>query len=280
MKMRGMIVVFLLTAILVSAGTPLVLLHTNDVHSQLDPFEAGEGYDAGKGGILRREALIRQVRSTEPNVLVLEAGDFVQGTPYFNIFKGEAEVELMNTLGLDAVTLGNHEFDNGTLALSQLLKKARFPVVCTNYDLSNTPLKHLVKPWLILRRGCLRIGIVGGGIQLKGLSLTTNYEGLIFMDPLAILDATAGWLKKKKKCDLVVCLSHLGYQNDNGKTDDLTLAAKSRNIDVIIGGHSHKYLDEPTLVVNLNGDTVVVNQVGRAGVYVGRLDLDVLPKGH
>jgi len=276
MKLRNILsALLLLTVVLVSARTPLVIIHTNDTHSQLEPFAEGEGYDAGNGGILRRECLIREVRSQEPNVLVFESGDFVQGTPYFNLFKGDAEMELMNFLKLDAVTLGNHEFDNGIEALATMLKKAEFPVVCTNYDVSQTVLKGIVKPWLIVKRGKLLIGIVGAAINLKGLTMSSNYEGLVYLDPISTVDARAEWLKKKKKCDIVICLSHLGYQYDTKKPDDLKLAEKSKNIDVILGGHTHLYLKEPTLIQNLNGDTVIVNQMGKSGVYMGRLDLSV-----
>jgi len=277
MKLRTILTVLLVltTVVLVSARTPLVIIHTNDTHSQLDSFAEGEGYDAGNGGILRRESLIREVRSKEPNVLVFESGDFVQGTPYFNLFKGDADMELMNFLKPDAVTLGNHEFDNGIEALASMLKKAEFPVICTNYDVSQTVLKGLVKPWLIVKRGKLLIGIVGANIHLKGLTLSSNYDGLVYLDPISTVDARAEWLKKKKRCDVVICLSHLGYQYDTNKPDDLKLAEKSRNIDVILGGHTHTYLKEPTLIQNLNGDTVIVNQVGRSGVYMGRLDLSI-----
>jgi len=274
MKMKNSVLVILFFLVfLASAQTPLVILSTNDTHSQLEPFGAGEGNDSGLGGIVRREAIIRGIRHTEPNVLVFEAGDFVQGTPYFNLFKGDAEMELMNLLGLDAVTLGNHEFDNGIEALAVMLKKADFPIVCTNYDLSSTALRDLVKPWLVLKRGGLRIGVVGANIDLKGKSMTSNYEGLVYLDPLTTVDARAGWLKKNKKCDIVVCLSHLGLEYKDGKPDDVTLAAKSRNIDVIIGGHTHFYLKEPILKQNLNGDSVIISQMGKGGVYLGRLDL-------
>jgi len=274
MMMKNIVLVFLFfLVILVSAQTPLVIMHTNDTHSQLEPYGADEGYDSGLGGIVRREAIIRTIRQTEPNVLVFEAGDFVQGTPFFNLFKGEAEIELMNFLGLDAVTLGNHEFDNGIDALAVILKKANFPIVCTNYDVSSSVLKDLVKPWIVLKRGGLRVGVVSANIDLKGKSMTSNYEGLVYQDPLTTVDARAGWLKKNKKCDVVICLSHLGLEYEDGKTDDVTLAVKSRNIDVIIGGHTHSFLKEPILKQNLNGDSVLISQMGKGGVYIGRLDL-------
>jgi len=262
----------------VFAGTPLVILHTNDTHSQLEPYGSDDPYNAGKAGVVRREALIRMVRAQSPNVLVLDAGDFVQGTPYFNMFKGEAEIRLLNEIRLDAVTLGNHEFDNGIPALAAMLKKKNFPVICTNYDFSKTALRRLVKPWLIIERGGLRIGIVSANVSPFGLISTANFEGMNYTEPYEAVESRAAWLKENKKCDLVICLSHLGYDNEGKDPDDLHLAEKSSNIDVIIGGHSHTFLKTPTLLVNQKCDTVIVNQVGKGGIYVGRLDLMVEKK--
>jgi len=274
--MRKYCLLFLLLCVLsVTARTPLTLLHTNDTHSQLEPYPAGDGYDAGKAGVLRRETLIRQIRSETDHVLVLDAGDFVQGSAYFNLFKGDAEMALMNFLKLDAVTLGNHEFDNGVDSLVKMLRKANFPVVCTNYDVSKTELRNVIKPWLIVNRGKIRIGIVGADVNPKGLVTPSNFEGVVYLDPISTLETRAAWLKKKKNCDIVICLSHLGFENDNGRPDDLTLAEKSRNIDVIIGGHTHTYLKTPVLRMNLNGDSVIINQVGKGGSYIGRIDLEV-----
>lgn len=257
------------------AGTPLVLLHTNDTHSQLEPYRMDDKYNPGMGGILRRAALIREVRAKEPNVLMVDAGDFVQGTPYFNLFKGEAEIKLMNKLGLDALTLGNHEFDNGIPFLAKMLKKAKFKVVCSNYDVSATVLKKYVKPWLIVKKGKLRIGIVSANISPKGLISPVNFQGVKYLDPYETAEATASWLKTVKKCDLVVCLSHLGLDNKGEAPDDLRLAEKSRNIDVIIGGHTHTFMRSPAKKTNAAGETVLINQVGKGGIFVGRLDLEV-----
>lgn len=274
MKNQYLSFFLLLTVFSASAGTPLVILHTNDTHSQLEPYTLKDDKQ-GDAGIVRRESLIRSVRSEEPNVLVFESGDFVQGTPFFNYFKGEAEVALMNYLKLDAVTLGNHEFDNGMANLATMLKKADFPVVCTNYDLSHTVLKNVVKSWLIVRRGDLRIGIVGANINPEGLIMRTNFQGGVYLDPILTVEARAAWLKENKKCDIVICLSHLGYKNENGKPDDLMLAEQSKNIDVILGGHTHTFLETPTLRRNMNGDTVIINQVGKGGFFMGRIDLSV-----
>ena len=276
MNKSYLILAFLLLSFLpLEAGTPLVLLHTNDTHSQLEPYKGDDKYNADMAGIVRRAALIRQVRSKEPNVLMLDAGDFVQGTPYFNLFHGEAEIKLMNQLGLDAITLGNHEFDNGIPFLFKMLRKAKFKVVSSNYDVSATPLKKVVHPWLIIRKGKLRIGIVSANINPIGLISKVNFDGVNFLDPYETAEAKAAWLKTKKKCNLVICLSHLGLDNKGEAPDDLRLAEKSKNIDVIIGGHSHTFMRNPAKKINAVGDTVLINQVGKGGIYVGRLDLDV-----
>jgi 5'-nucleotidase len=267
--------ILLVTSLATFAQKPLVLLHTNDTHSQLVPYGPEDKYYAGKAGIVRREALIREVRLVEPNVLVLDAGDFVQGTPYFNLFAGEAEISLMNKLHLDAVTLGNHEFDNGIPFLANMLKKAKFKVISTNYDVSGTNLRKVVKPYLILKRGGLRVGIVSANISPYGLVARANFEGMKYLEPIATAEACAAWLKTKKKCDVVICLSHLGLDNEGKAPDDFRLAEKTRHIDVIIGGHTHTFLKGPLLKTNANGDTVLINQVGKGGIYVGRLDLEV-----
>lgn len=263
----------LVTLTSLNAQTPLVLLHTNDVHSQLEPLPADDPRNPDMGGILRREALCRTIRAQEPNVLVFDCGDFVQGTPYFNFFKGEAEVRLMNGVKPNAVTLGNHEFDNGVAFLADMLKQAEFPIVCTNYVMKRTPLSRYVKPWLVLRQGGLRIGVVSANIKPDGLIAQANFQGIRWLDPIKTADKRAAWLKRVKKCDVVICLSHLGYKMDEGMADDLALAAGSRHIDVILGGHTHTFLRQPVKVNNLNGQPVIINQVGKAGVFVGRLDL-------
>jgi 5'-nucleotidase len=277
-KRSFILLLFMMNLAVAFAGTPLVILHTNDTHSQLEPYGPDEKYNAGKAGIVRREALVRQIRAESPNVLVLDAGDFVQGTPYFNMFKGEAEINLLNEIRPDAITLGNHEFDNGLSALAVMLKKKQFPVICTNYDVSRTALRKLVKPWLVICRGGLRIGIVSANVSPFGLIATRNFEGMTYLAPYEAAESRAAWLKDQKKCDVVICLSHLGYDNEGKSPDDLHLAEKSRNIDVIIGGHSHTFLKTPTLKTNQNGDTVIINQVGKGGIYVGRLDLMVEKK--
>lgn len=266
------VILSLFVALQIDAAVPFVVLHTNDTHSQIEPYGEDDKRNAGKAGILRREVLIREIRQQNKNVFVFDVGDFVQGTPYFNFFKGRAEVELMNYLKPDAVTLGNHEFDNGIDFLVDMIKKAKFPVVCTNYDLSSTPLNKYVKPWLIIKRGGLNVGVVSANINPKGLISAANYEGMKWLEPISKADEVAGWLKKSKGCDIVICLSHLGYEYDNGMADDKKLAAKSRNIDVILGGHTHTFMRTPEIIKNAEGKDVVVNQSGKGGIQVGRLD--------
>jgi len=273
MRSKILLIIVWLFAVCVSAETPVVILHNNDVHSQLEPLPADDPRNPDMGGILRREAVCRQIRSSQPNVLVFECGDFVQGTPYFNFFKGEAEIELMNYIRPTAVTLGNHEFDNGIRFLAKMLERADFPVVCTNYDVNGTALKKLVRPWLIIKCGKSRIGIISANINPEGLISKSDFEGITWLDPIKTAEKTASWLKTRKQCDMVICLSHLGYKRDEGEVDDLTLAKMTTSIDVILGGHTHTFLKQPVIVNNLIQKPVIINQVGKAGIYLGRLDV-------
>jgi 5'-nucleotidase len=276
MKWRWFLV-FSAMALSVQAREPLVILHTNDVHSQLEPNGPSEGKYAHLGGVVERNALIRLIRHREPNVLVVDAGDFVQGSAYFNLFRGEAEVAVMNAMGLDAVTLGNHEFDNGVKALAEMLKRATFPVVCSNYDVSGTPLKKVVRPWLVLRKGKLRVGVVSANVAPHGLIAEKQFKGIRYQSPLVCTDSIAGWLKREKKCDVVVCLSHLGLEAESSHPDDRKLASGSKYIDVIVGGHSHTLLPQGEVRLNALGKPVVIGQAGKWGAYLGRIDLSIEP---
>lgn len=207
------------------------------------------------------------MREENKQVLLFDAGDFLQGTPYFNLFKGEVEVKAMNMMRYDAVTLGNHEFDYGLKVLEKVVRLATFPFVSSNYDFSDTPLAGLIKPYLILKKGKLRIGVIGLNIQPRGLIATANYEGMKYNDPIKTANELASKLRREYKCDLVVCLSHLGYEKD------LNLAESSRHINLIIGGHSHTYLQEPTERLNLDNKPVTIYQTNGRGAYVGRMDL-------
>lgn len=251
----------------------LTILHTNDVHSRLDPFPADGTKYQGLGGVSRRAALIKKIRSEEKNVLLLDCGDIVQGTPYFNMFGGTPEYELMNAMGYDASTLGNHDFDTGVQKLAELQGLAKFAMINANYDMNNTPMKGLAHPYKIYNKGGLKIGITGVGIDLKGLVTEVQTGGLRYLDPIENANKAAAILKHDHKCDLVICLSHLGYRYKENKVSDLILAENSKDIDLILGGHTHTFLDKPEIVRNKEGENVMVNQVGWAGIRLGRIDI-------
>jgi 5'-nucleotidase len=251
----------------------LTILHTNDVHSRLEPFPADAGANAGRGGIAARASLISAIRRERENVLLLDAGDIFQGTPYFNIFGGEPEIKAMTLMGYDAAIMGNHDFDSGIGNFAtQLGKHASFPIVMCNYDFSGTPMENLHMPWKVIRKGPLRIGITGVGIELAGLVPDSLYENIKYKDPVREASRCAELLKKEKKCDMVVCLSHLGDMYKDGKVSDEVLAKESEHIDLIIGGHTHRFFDVPRVYRNRAGSEVVVNQVGWGGLRLGRLD--------
>lgn len=250
----------------------LTILHTNDVHSRLEPFPMDGGRNQGQGGVAARAALIRQIRSKEPEVLLLDAGDIFQGTPYFNIYKGEPEIRAMSAMQYDAATIGNHDFDAGLDNLSQqLAQHARFPLIISNYRFENTPMEHRYAPYKIFKKGSLKIGILGVGIQLQGLVPENLYGNTKYLDPIQKTNQVAAELKKKN-CDLIICLSHLGYRYDDNRISDLILARETENVDVIIGGHTHTFLDAPVVVKNKSGSDVIINQVGWAGILLGRMD--------
>lgn len=246
----------------------LTILHTNDTHSQVEPLDA-KGTNGNLGGYVRRMEMIGRYRQTD-NVLLVDAGDFCQGTPYFNLYHGRVEVDAMNRMGYDAATLGNHEFDNGVDTLAVILKQATFPIVCTNYDVKGTALEGLVKPYCIVKKQGLKIGIIGLTVNLNGLTMAKNYAGLTYREPVKAANDMADFLKHTEKCDLVVCLSHLGY--DEPPVCDLDLARNSKDIDVIVGGHSHTMVVNEK-VPNLPGDTVIIAQMGKSGANLGCMKL-------
>lgn len=249
----------------------LVILHTNDVHSHIDPFPKEDAKYSGQGGIARRAAVIEQVRRENEHVLLLDSGDIFQGTPYFNFFGGELEFKLMSMLGYDVATVGNHDFDNGVSGFLKHQEHVKFSFVNANYQLKSDTLKEVLKPYKILNKGGLKIGIFGVGIDLNGLVEARNYDGIIYRDPVGIANEIATELKQKN-CDLVICLSHLGYSYRDAKISDVKLATQSENIDLILGGHTHTFLDKPTVIDNKIGKKVLVNQVGCYGLQLGRLD--------
>ena len=250
----------------------LTILHTNDWHSRIEAFPDDGGRNAGRGGAIRRMRLIERVRAEVPNVLLLDSGDIFQGTPYFNFFAGELEIKLMSQMGYDAATIGNHDFDGGMENLARQLRHAKFPMLSANYDFSQTVMQGKTQPYTIVKRGGVRVGIFGVGIELNGLVPAKLYGGTDYQEPIEVANRTAQLLRDKK-CDLVVCLSHLGFRYRDDKPDDVKLAGASKDIDIILGGHTHTFLDAPVRVPNRDGVPVIVNQVGFGGLRLGRLDL-------
>jgi 5'-nucleotidase len=250
----------------------LTILHTNDVHSRIEPFPMDGGRNQGMGGVARRAALIAQIRQEQKNVLLLDAGDVFQGTPYFNVFGGELEFKLMSDMGYDACTLGNHDFDNGIAGFVKQLPHAKFPFLVSNYDFADTELKGKTQPYKVFKKQGLKIGVFGLGIELQGLVDKKNYGDTVYLDPIAKANEMASLLKNEKACDLVICLSHLGYKYKENKVSDQVLAKSTRNIDLIIGGHTHTFMKVPEAVMNLDGKATTINQVGFAGINLGRLD--------
>lgn len=252
----------------------ITILHTNDVHSHIDPFGPDDGINANKGGVARRASLIENIRKENPNTLLLDAGDIFQGTPYFNYYGGELEFKLMSMLKYDAATIGNHDFDNGIDGLYAQFPHAKFDFISANYDFSNTVLDTHVKPYKTFVKDGIKIGVFGLGIELDGLVLKELYKETVYYNPTEIAQDMSRILKEEEQCDLVICLSHLGYnyRNEAEKPSDLTLARATKNIDLIIGGHTHTFLRKPTIVKNSDEKNVLVNQVGSYGLYLGKID--------
>lgn len=252
----------------------VTILHTNDVHSRIEPFPENSGRLTGKGGAARRAAHIKKVREFEPHVLLLDAGDIWQGTPYFNVFNGRLEFELMSQMKYDAATLGNHDFDLGLEGLLEQWDKAKFPFVCSNYDFEDTPLKGKTRPYQIFEFKEVKIGLIGLGIELNGLVPKLLYGNTRYLDPVERANYWSRFLKKEKDCDFVIALSHLGLAYENpGLISDERLVPQTKYIDLVIGGHTHTFLPKPLMVKNAGGRQVAVNQVGYGGAMIGRIDL-------
>ncbi|MCH7409100.1 metallophosphatase [Belliella sp. DSM 111904] len=245
----------------------LTILHTNDMHSRIEPFPNDGSRNANQGGMTKLASLINKVRKEEENILLLDSGDFFQGTPYFNLYGGELELKLMSQMGYDASTLGNHEFDNGLEGIANQIEHAKFDILCANYDFSETILKDAFSPYKIFTKQGLKIGVFGLGIQLKGLVSEKNYGNTKFLDPVGVSNEMIQELKAKK-CDLTICLSHLGYQSDLKLSDEVT------GIDLILGGHTHTFLDEPIVKLDAHNHKTIINQVGTGALRLGKLDFE------
>lgn len=252
--------------------TKITLLHTNDMHSHIDPFPETDPKHPGLGGFARLNALVKKIRAEEEHTLLLDCGDIYQGTPYFNFYSGEVELKLMSKMGYDAGTIGNHEFDNGLVGISSQMKHMSFPFINSNYNFTGTVLEGKIQPYKIFNKGNVKIGIFGLGIELEGLVSSKNCEGVEYIDPIFMAEKMVKILKEKEQCDLVVCLSHIGYESNTGGICDMKLAKETSGIDIILGGHSHTLLETATRVRNLEGKEVVINQVGWAGIALGRID--------
>lgn len=257
-----------------SSPKKITILHTNDVHSHIDPFGPEDGRNPNQGGVARRASLIDSIRSKNPNTLLLDAGDIFQGTPYFNYYGGELEFKLMSMLKYDAATIGNHDFDNGVDGLYAQLPHAKFDFLSANYDFSNTIMDTHVKPYKTFVKNGIKIGVFGLGIELAGLVDPDMYEETVYLNPVEIAQDMSRILKENEKCDLIICLSHLGYYygDTSKKTSDLSLAKLTKDIDLIIGGHTHTFLPKPTIVKNSIDQNVLVNQVGCFGINLGKID--------
>ena len=257
-----------------SSHKNITILHTNDVHSHIEPFSKDHSEFPNKGGFERRATLISEIRRKNPNTLLFDAGDIFQGTPYFNFYGGEIEFKLMSMLGYDAITIGNHDFDNGIDGLDKQLPYAKFDIISSNYDFKNTILESKISDYKIYNKSGIKIGVFGLGIELEGLVSKDLYKETKYLDPNEIANDTAKKLKETENCDLVICLSHLGYKYEKlpNKVSDLNLAKSTSNIDLIIGGHTHTFMNKPVVVKNNVGNDVLINQVGCFGLYLGRID--------
>lgn len=256
----------------------LFILHTSDTHSRIDPIDPqAADPNAGMGGVARRAAFVKQFRNEHPDMLLLDCGDISQGTPYYNMFRGEVEVQAMNLMKYDAMTIGNHEFDFGLENMARLFRMTHFPVVCANYDVTGTVLEGLVKPYITLEREGLKIGIFGLGPKLEGLVQADKCEGIVYQNPFDRAQEVTDQLRKQEHCNVVICLSHLGIVEGCGPDDeyDNNLIARTHGIDLVLGGHTHTYMEHPALYLNDEGKEVPVMHVGKSGVYVGKIRMDI-----
>ena len=254
----------------------LLILHTSDTHSCVEPISPNFAVAsfANKGGYIRRISLFNQLREENPGkVLTFDCGDFSQGSVYYNLFKGEVEVKLMNLMHYDAVTIGNHEFDFGLENMARIFRMAEFPIVCCNYDFTGTPCEGLVKPYVVIERGGKRIGVFGVAPQPKGLVVGKNYEGMKYTTPAVAAQPIIDKLRHQENCDIVVCLSHLGWGNE--PEQDQNFISHTFGIDVLLGGHTHTYFTEPAYVNDKKGHQVIVDHEGKNACFVGSIELEV-----
>lgn len=256
--------------------TLITILHTNDVHSQIDPLPANDR-NAGKGGVARRATLVKKIRAENPNTLLIDAGDAFQGTPYFNFYKGEVEYKAMSAIGYDVGTLGNHDFDNGVEGLAAAMKFANFEFVSTNYDVRGTAIESRVKPYVVRELAGVRVGVFGLGISPTGLITPENFKGIKYYEPVKVSRGAVRVLREKERCAMVICASHLGYYpNPKGEEiGDTQVAAQVDGIDFIASGHTHTFMQQPVVTKQPAGGNTIIFQVGKSGIYLGRVDFTV-----
>ena len=256
----------------------LVILHTNDTHSCIMPLN--ENLDnkdlAGRGGFLRRINMIKEERKQNPDLLLFDSGDFCQGSGYFTLFKGEVEIGLMNQMGYECATIGNHEFDFGMENMAKLFKMANFPIVCSNYDCTGTILEDLVKPYITIKRSGLKIGVFALSPKMKGLVFDGNCEGITYLDPAETAQKYIDILRKQEKCDIVICISHLGWAVS--EYPDEKFLSQTEGCDLVLGGHTHTYMPTLEYAPDKNGKMIPVDQNGKHGAFVGKLILDLEKK--
>ena len=256
----------------------ITILHTNDMHSHIDSFPLNHSKHPGMGGMRRVASLVKKIRNEEKNVILIDAGDVFQGTPYFNKYKGSLELKIMSSMGYIASTMGNHDFDNGINGFKEVLHHANFPFICSNYEFSDSEMREKTRKYLVKNVDGIKIGFFGLGIELEGLVGKDYYGETKYLDPLDTSNHWTNYLKNKEKCDLVICISHLGHEYESDKISDLKLARLSKNIDVIIGGHTHTFLEKPKLIKNTENKNVIVNQAGWGALALGRIDLEFSKK--
>ena len=257
----------------------LVILHTNDTHSTILPVneQLPDTMKAGRGGFQRRIAMLKEERKKNPDLLYFDSGDFFQGSAYFTMFKGDVEIGLMNQMGIDAATIGNHEFDFGLENMARCFRMANFPIVCANYDFTGTACEGLVKPYIIIKRNGLKIGVFGLAPKMEGLVSAKNCVGVKYLNPAEVALETATLLKEKEQCDMVICISHLGWNSNRGE-DDQYFIPRSRNIDLVLGGHTHTYFNKLEYLDNMDGKPVAVDQNGKHAIFVGKMVVDLYSK--
>lgn len=256
----------------------ITILHTNDMHSHIDSFPVNHSKHPGMGGMRRVASLVKKIRNEEKNVILIDAGDVFQGTPYFNRYKGSLELKIMSSMGYIASTMGNHDFDNGINGFKEVLHHANFPFICSNYEFSDSEMREKTRKYLVKDVDGIKIGFFGLGIELEGLVGKDYYGDTKYLDPIDTSNYWTNYLKNKEKCDLVICISHLGHEYESDKISDLKLARLSKNIDVIIGGHTHTFLEKPKLIKNTENKNVIVNQAGWGALALGRIDLEFSKK--